>query len=68
VIEVAGPTPELRVTAVVSGADGRWRLDGVRSIGRLTLTAQAAGFLTLGPFPYDVDYRLPNLIDLSLTV
>lgn len=68
VIEVAGPTPELRVTGVVSGFDGRWRLDGVRSIGRLTLTAQAAGFLTLGPFPYDVDYRLPNLIDLSLTV
>jgi hypothetical protein len=68
VIEIAGPTPELRVTGVVSDPAGRWRLDGVRSIGRLTLTAQAAGFLTLGPFPYDVDYRLPNLIDLSLTV
>jgi|tagenome__1003787_1003787.scaffolds.fasta_scaffold20986652_5 hypothetical protein len=68
VIEVAGAPPELRATGVVSGPDGRWRLDGVRSIGRLTVTVQAAGFLTLGPFPYDVDYRLPNVIDLSLTV
>ena len=67
-IELTGPSSELRITGVVSDAAGSWRLDGVRSIGRLALTANAAGFLTLGPFPYDVDYRLPNLIDLSLTV
>jgi len=39
--------------------------DHGRSLGsrRVTIT----GFVTLGPFPYDVDYRLPNLIDVSLT-
>jgi hypothetical protein len=66
VIEVAGVTSELRITGLVSDVAGRWRLDGVRSIGTLTLTVSAAGFTTLGPFPYDVDYRRPNLIDLGL--
>ena len=67
VVELAGPLPELRATGLVANVDGRWRLDGVRSIGELTLTVSAAGFITLGPVPYDVDYRRPNLIDLSLT-
>jgi hypothetical protein len=67
VVEIAGVPSELRVTGAVADAAGRWRLDGVRSIGRLTLTVSAGGFTTLGPVPYDVDYRSPNLIDLSLS-
>ena len=68
VVEIGGPTTELRATEAVTDAAGRWRLDGVRSIGRLQLTASAAGYITAGPMPYDVDYRRPNLIDLQLSV
>jgi hypothetical protein len=68
VVEVGGPTSELRATNAVTDAAGRWRLDGVRSIGRLELTVSATGYVTSTPLAYDVDYHRPNLIDLRLSV
>ena len=66
VVELAGPVTELRATGAVSDAGGRWRIDGVRAVGRLTLDATAPGFLP-ATLVHDVDYRRPNLIDLDLT-
>jgi hypothetical protein len=66
VVEVAGPVTELRATGAVSDADGRWRLDGVRAIGRLNLAASATGFVS-ETVAHDVDYRHPNVIEFDLT-
>jgi hypothetical protein len=68
VIEIGGPVPEFRSAGAISAANGRWRLAGVRAIGRLTLTVAAAGYVTAGPLIHDVDYRHSNPIDLRLTV
>ncbi len=55
-----------RAAGAVTDAGGRWRLDGVRVVGRLTVTAAATGHVT-ATVPYDVDYRRPNVLDLELT-
>jgi hypothetical protein len=68
VVEIDGAAPELRAVGAITDTGGRWRLDGVRAVGRLDITVTAAGFQTAGPLAYDVDYRRPNVIDLSLTV
>ncbi|WP_028066678.1 hypothetical protein [Solirubrobacter soli] len=67
VIELVGAPSELRVTDLVADAGGRWRLDGVRALATLTLTVSASGFSTVGPRAYDVDYRLPNIVDFGLS-
>lgn len=66
VVELTGPVPELRATGVASDAGGRWRLDGVRGVRRLTLVATAPAF-DPATIVYDIDYRRPNVIDLDLT-
>jgi hypothetical protein len=66
VLEVGGPAAELRAAGAVADGDGRWRLDGVRAIGRLTIAASAPGFLTT-TVVHDVDQGRPNVLDLDLT-
>lgn len=62
-IQIAGPTTELRAVGAVSDPNGRWRIDGVRALGQLELTVAASGYTTAGPTAYDVDYSGgPNLI------
>ncbi len=65
-VQVGGPVVELRAAGLVCDADGRWQLDGVRAIGSLTVAAAATGYTASAPLTYDVDYRRPNVIDLSL--
>jgi hypothetical protein len=66
VLEVAGPTVELRAAGAEADGDGRWRLDGVRAIGRLTIAASATGFVTK-TVVHDVDQGRANVLDLDLT-
>jgi hypothetical protein len=66
VLEVVDATSEVRASAAVTGPDGRWRIDGVRGVGKVALTVTAGGFLPLGPQTFAVDYRRPNLIDFAL--
>lgn len=50
VIEVVdGVATEYRRTAVITDADGRWSLSGVRGIPEVRLTTTATGFLDDGP-------------------
>jgi hypothetical protein len=71
VVYVADAAPsqhEVRLAAALSDAGGRWRIDGVRALPRVQITAQAAGFSAYGPVIHDVDYAIhPNLVDLALS-
>jgi hypothetical protein len=60
-----GPDPELRVTGALTDGAGRWRLDGLRAVGRVTVAASASGFVT-SSVVWEVDHRQPNVIDLDL--
>ncbi|GGL14723.1 hypothetical protein GCM10011588_31570 [Nocardia jinanensis] len=68
VIEVSdGARTELRATGLRSDTDGRWRLDGVRGIPRVTLTVSAPGLTTVGPVVHLLSAAAdPNVIDIDL--
>jgi hypothetical protein len=65
-VQIGSPAAEVRAVDALTDADGHWQMDGVRAIGELTVTAGASGYTSSTPLPYDVDYRQPNVIDLSL--
>jgi hypothetical protein len=61
-----GAATEYRRTALTTGADGRWRLSGVRGIPEITLTTSAAGFLTDGPRLYPLAPLDPYVLSIAL--
>lgn len=65
---VDGNATEYRATGLVTDADGRWRLSGVRGITELRLTTSAAGFQTDGPRTFPLAPIDPYVITTALGV
>lgn len=61
-----GAATEYRRTAVTTGADGRWRVPGVRGIPDIALTTSAPGFITDGPRLYPLAPLDPYVLSIAL--